>query len=484
MARPLETYEQALEYLYGRINYERVHSADYTASDFKLNRMQTLLSLLGNPQERIPAVHVAGTKGKGSTAAMISAILSGAGYRVGLFTSPHISAFEERMSVGGVLPSPDQVVELVNALIEPVAILDQAPRKMGPTYFEITTAMSWLYFRQQGVQLAVLEVGLGGRLDATNVCRPAVCVITSISRDHMHLLGSELFQIAREKAGIVKPHVPVISGATHPEARAEIEDACRRNDAPLAQLGREIRYRYLPAADPGPTNEDAQDGSIDPDTPHARGAAMELEISDRRYPRLPITLIGEHQAHNTALAVAAIEKLRDAGWTISDSAIVEGLRGVRWPGRIEVVGEVPTVIVDTAHNWASMAALVETIRKSFSAPARVLVFAASKDKDVRGMLRQLVPEFDTLIVTRYLNNPRMVPPEQVLGMIRGLGDIPVHLAPDPASAWKLARRFAQRVDLICVTGSFFIAAEMRELILDECTTGTVTDAPLKSVPPD
>ena len=332
MARQLETYEQALEYLYGRINYERVHSAEYTASDFKLNRMQMLLSQLGNPQEKIPAVHVAGTKGKGSTAAMIAGVLSGAGCRAGLFTSPHISAFEERMSVGGILPSPSQVVELVNSLIEPVAILDQAPRNMGPTYFEITTAMAWLYFQQQRVQLAVLEVGLGGRLDATNVCQPLVCVITSISRDHMHLLGSEIFQIAREKGGIVKRRLTGdLRELLDPKAAQKLKKSADGNGALLFQLGRE-KIPVPPSAVPMTvTPESATHAG-----PRQCGLGLWRSL-DHRFPSgLPISADRANTRHTTLLlAVAAIDRLREAGWAISDPALVEALRRVRWPARIE-----------------------------------------------------------------------------------------------------------------------------------------------------
>ena len=203
MTRPVDTYTQALDFLFHRINYERIQSTSYSVGDLKLSRMRSLLDRLRNPEAEIPAVHIAGTKGKGSTATMVASLLAASGYRVGLFTSPHLTRFEERMTVNGRMPTEDEVVALVNELLEPVAELDQQLGGMNPTYFEITTAMAWLYFRQQQAEIVVLEVGLGGRLDATNLCRPEVCVITSISRDHTHLLGSDIDQIAREKGGII-----------------------------------------------------------------------------------------------------------------------------------------------------------------------------------------------------------------------------------------------------------------------------------------
>lgn len=469
MPRPLETYEQAVEYLYARINYERVPSQSYSVGDFKLNRMQRLLELLGNPHEQIPVVHIAGTKGKGSTAAMVARVLSEAGYVTGLFTSPHISAFEERMTVCGVMPTSDEVVALVNRMVEPVALLDRCPEEMNPTYFEITTAMAWLYFAQKGVQLAVLEVGLGGRLDSTNVCRPAVCVITSISRDHTQLLGNEISQIAGEKAGIIKPGVPVVSGALHPEALRVIEQVSRERGAPLFQRGRDFDFTTA-------TDQSAAAAGIVKRTINYRCGECSLDA-------LPVPLRGAHQAHNTALAVTVIERLRDAGWCVEEQALRRGLQEVHWPARIEVLQERPTIVVDAAHNWASIRALLETLESDFAPRARTLVFAATRDKDVAGMLRQLLPRFDTVILTSYLNNPRALAAEQLLELARSLSDLPVHMAHDPGAAWKLACRLSGPEDLICVTGSFFIAAEMRELILDGrdsairlSTTSTVSAA--------
>jgi dihydrofolate synthase/folylpolyglutamate synthase len=458
MSRALSTYEQALQYLYSRVNYERVHGSNYSTSDFKLTRMRRLLELLGNPHERIPAVHIAGTKGKGSTAAMVASMLTAAGNRVGLFTSPHITDFEERMTVGGVRPERRQVVELVNALIEPVAVLDQDAGLMGPTYFELTTAMAWLYFRQQAAQLVVLEVGMGGRLDATNLCQPEVCIITSISRDHTQMLGSELSQIAFEKAGIVKPGIPVVSGVLADEARQTVAEICHQQAAPLIQLERDIHYQYDPQ------------GRHSGAAPSARThGTLDLQSPGGERRGLPLPMLGAHQAHNTALAVSAVEALRQRGWRITAEHILDGLLSVRWPARIEVVSEQPTVIVDAAHNWASVTALLKTLAENFQARSRVLVFAATKDKDVSGMLRQLLPRFDTVILTCYLSNPRVVPLEHLASLVRSLSPAPFHLAADSPAAWKLARRLAGPEDLICVTGSFFIAAEMRELILAQAT---------------
>jgi dihydrofolate synthase/folylpolyglutamate synthase len=442
-----ENYEQAIEYLFSRVNFERLAGTLYSADDFKLDRMREFLRRLGDPHECIPAVHIAGTKGKGSTAAFLSSILTTAGVRTGLFTSPHISAFEERLAVDGVHPTESELAALVNSVSEVVSTLDETPGRMSPTYFEIATALAWKYFRQRDAEMAVLEVGMGGRLDATNVCRPAVTLITTISRDHTRHLGSRIDQIAREKAGIVKPGIPLVSGVTAPEARKVIAEVCGEQGAPLRQLGQDFDFRYHP---PG------QD----------TGALVTVHTPRETWPELPLPLLGEHQAANAAVAIAALEVLVDQGWDVTPQAVRYGLRRVRWPGRIEIVGRRPTVIIDAAHNWAAVAALLKTLDESCPARRRVLIFAATRDKDVCGMLRQLLPRFDTVVLTTFQNNPRNVPIEELQRLARMLGDQPLHTASDPASAWKLARRLVGPADLICITGSFFIAAELRELILD------------------
>ncbi len=464
----VENYEQALEFLFSRVNFERLSGMQYSADDFKLDRMRELLRRLGNPHESIPAVHIAGTKGKGSTAALTAQVLSAAGIRTGLFTSPHISAFEERMAVDGVIPTKAELALLVGEIAGVVADLDKTPGQMSPTYFEIATAMSWLYFRERRAQIAVLEVGMGGRLDATNVCRPAVCVITTISRDHTRQLGSRLDQIAREKAGIIKEGIPVVSGVTLEPALSVVSETCRTQAAPLFQLGRDFNYQYIPAIIGMPENR--------PGNPRSGCGTMSVQTSRKAWQNLAVPLIGEHQARNLALAVATIERLQEQGWQISDDAVPTGIFRLRWPGRIEILGRAPTVIVDAAHNWEAVAALLRTLDESFVARRRILMFAATRDKDVAGMLRQLLPRFDSVILTCFQNNPRHVPVETLVRMVRCLTVQPLHVAADPAAAWKLARRFAQSKDLICATGSFFLAAELRELIVDAAQRQDVAGA--------
>lgn len=450
----IDTYEQAEEFLFGRINYERITAGQ---GDFKLDRMRELLRLLGDPQERLPVIHVAGTKGKGSTAAMTASILRAAGYRVGLYTSPHIARFEERMTVDGSLPTSPQIIELTRRVREAIQILEAHPELGSPTFFEVITAMGWLHFEQQRCDLAVLEVGLGGRLDSTNVCHPVACVITSISRDHTALLGTTLGSIAREKAGIIKPGVPVVSGVQGDESESAIREACRVNGAPLCLLDQDVHTRV--------GDWISTDDATAPATPliHRR---IDVATPWHRHSQLPIVLAGKHQARNAALAVTVCDVLNACGWNIPADAVSAGLLRVDWPLRIEVVRRKPVVVLDAAHNWASAGALVATLDEEFAGKPRTLIFAATRDKDVVGLLRRLLPRFDRTILTQYVTNPRLVPVEQLREAALSLGASQVLTADTPEVAWNLTRQLCGDEELICGTGSFFLAAELRGLLLN------------------
>ena len=444
-----DPYAAALEFLYSRINYERTPPDPFASGAFKLDRMRELLRRLGDPQLRIPAVHVAGTKGKGSTCAMIAAMLQSSGRRVGLFTSPHLHRFEERMVVNGVAPPAARVVELVREVRGVCEELSQRGAEWSPTFFEVTTAMAWRYFEQEQAEIAVLEVGLGGRLDATNVCSPLVTLITSISLDHTQLLGDTVGQIAREKAGIVKPGVPVISGALQPDARDAIAEAAADAAAPLFELGAGIRcFDVAPAA-----GEQAV-------PPHWK---FSVETPRRTHRGLTAPLRGQHQVDNAALAVAAIDGLQALGYSVGPHWM-DGLSAVNWPLRIEVLHRNPTVIVDAAHNEASIAALIETLR-SVRARRRTLVFGTSRDKDAAAMLRRIAGEFDEVILTQYLSNPRALSVEELAAIAASLPLERCQSEPTPDAAWRAALDGSRAEDLVCVTGSFFLAAEVRKTIL-------------------
>jgi dihydrofolate synthase/folylpolyglutamate synthase len=428
---------------YGLINYEQRVPA---ATDLKLERMRALLARLGDPHRRVRVVHVAGSKGKGSTAAMFAAVLQRAGYRVGLFTSPHLCRVEERFRIDG---RPITPVELDSLLAE-IRDCASGGALPGLTFFEVATAAGFLHFVRRRADVAVLEVGLGGRLDSTNVCLPLAALITSISFDHTDLLGDRLASIAWEKAGIIKPGRPTLSAAAAPEARAVIEAVCRERRSPLCQLGVDYHFEYEP-------------GRVT--ATEFRKPCVRVTTKERAWPALEVNLLGEHQAANAALAVACVEELRRQGLTVPDAAVAAGLAEVVWPARMEVVGRRPLVLLDCAHNVASARAVVETLDASFPPGRRLLVFAVSGDKDVAGMFRVLSPHFAHAFLTRYSHSSRAVTPERLAELLRETGTLPATVCPIPAAALEAARRAAGPDDLICITGSVFFAGELRPLLV-------------------
>lgn len=444
-------YREAMAFLTSRENYERGSGQD--AKSFQLDSMRELLFRLGNPQEVFPAVHIAGTKGKGSTAAMISAAACESGYRVGLYTSPHLHSVEERFMVDGCSCSADQLADLLWEVRPIVEAMDREGRAR-PTYFEVTTAVAMLYFAQLQVDLAVLEVGMGGRLDSTNVCNPEVTVITSVSLDHTRELGDTLPQIAKEKAGIIKPGIPVVSGVIDPLAREVVHKQAETHGAPLWELNRE--FEVAAYAPPGP-------GKMQ--------SAFEFKahrLPMRSHNDLTLGLLGRHQADNAALAVAVLELLAAEGWKWDPLSVRRGLAQVQCCGRVELISQGPAVIIDAAHNVASIRALLDTLEELKLGGPRVLVFASSSDKDLDGMLSLLVPRFDHLILTRYLDSSRAARPSdlgEIVDRIIRSGSINTswEVQEDPNSAWAAASDRAGGDGAICVTGSFFIAAHMRPL---------------------
>jgi len=448
--------DEALRFLFERIDYERAVAVSYGTREFKLDRMRELLGRIGDPQERIrPIVHVAGTKGKGSVTTMVRTMLSAAGYRTGAFTSPHLERVEERLAIDAQPCSAEEFVRLIERVRPAVEAMDRAaaarpdPAADRPTYFEVTTALALLYFAERAVDAAVLEVGLGGRLDATNVCRTTVSIITSISLDHAAQLGDTLAEIAREKAGIIKPGVPVVSGVRGEEPREVIRAVCHERGAPLFELDREFHFTYRP---PRGLESSGAEGVVD-----------YQDVLGVRLDGLRLGLLGAHQAANAAVALAAMGLLASAGWAVSESAIREGLARAVCPARIELVSRRPALIVDGAHNRASAAALVAALGESFAVRRRRLLFATTLEKDVRGMLEELLPAFDEVVFTRYRDNPRGVDPAELARLAEAMTGRSYAVAPSAAVGWAELVGRAGPEDLVCATGSFFLAAEVRRL---------------------
>ncbi|GBD36870.1 Folylpolyglutamate synthase [bacterium HR36] len=427
---PIRSYQDALAFWFGRINYEQTGMpTDLRA--LKLERMQALLARLGHPQDRLRIIHIAGSKGKGSTAAMLAAILQAAGYRTGLFTSPHLCRVEERVQVNGQCITPRELTQLMRE-IESACFQVEAEGHSPATFFEIITALGWLHFSRRRVDWAVIEVGLGGRFDSTNVCRPQVAVITSISLDHVQQLGPTLAHIAREKAGIIKPGIPVISGVTEAEPAAVIREVAHQHNAPLEELGLHFHFEYLPG-------KHAQTALSWPRVRYWRApTAFGLPVNGQQpKPReYVLRLWGRHQAANAAIALAVIDCLRRQGAVISEDAIASGLANVSWPARVEVVLQQPLVVLDCAHNRASMAALMDTLRQSFSWGRLVVILGCSRDKDIPGMLAELAPHVDALYFTRYSSSPRAAAPEMLAQLWPGRA--PCYLHARAEEAWLAA----------------------------------------------
>ena len=442
-------YQDTLNYLYSFVDYSLTRSFRYSPEKFDLDRMQEFVGRLGNPQRAYPIIHVAGTKGKGSVSAMCASALRAEGYQVGLYTSPHLQDYAERIQVNG---QPIQHVELIDLVQEIKPYLDQGTRL---TTFEITTALAFLYFARRGVSAAVAEVGLGGRLDATNVVEPVVSVITSISYDHTDILGKTLKEIAGEKAGIIKPGVPVVVAPQKDEARLAIETIASERPAPLTQVGRDFLFAPVSHSLASqsmlvwPSSEqDLIDAYIE------SGGSQEWEPT-----RLNIPLLGYHQVENAATAYAALQVGRKRGLAISDEAIRNGFSRTSWPGRFEVLSHHPLVVVDSAHNRDSALKLRLALDDYFPGRPVILVFGASEDKDIEGMFAELMPRVRQVIATQSYH-PRAIETERLVEMAHRFGR-PVKVVATVEDALAEAVRLAENGAMVLVTGSIFVAAGAR-----------------------
>jgi len=432
-------YQAALDYILSFADYERMPRS---ALVFDLRRIEVLLEKLGNPHQAARSIHVAGTKGKGSTAAMIASILTQADYRTGLYTSPHLLSIKERIQIDGSPIAENAFARLVEMMRPEVEIVNDSGGFGELTTFELLTALAFAYFKERQADYQVLETGLGGRLDATNVVKPQVCVITAISFDHTDVLGDTLPQIATEKAGIIKPTSIVISSPQYPEAMEVIVRVCRERGVRLVRAGSDVTWQRKAF-------------SLEGQAFQVNGLTGEYELN--------LPLLGEHQLENAATAVAAAEVLVERGAKVSPKNIADGLAQVHWPGRLQILRREPWVIVDGAHNADSVRRLVKALRQYFDFERAILIFGASSDKNIAGMVAELASFPDTVIVTQS-RHPRAIAPDKLVSEFAKWEIIP-EVAENVASAVELALAQAKPTDLICATGSLFIVAEVMEYML-------------------
>lgn len=438
---PFASYDEAFAYIRKFTNYERMRAASLPKrrEAFDLTRVRRVLDALGGPDVRYPIVHVAGTKGKGSVCAMVAAVLQQQGQKVGLFIKPHLRDLRERISLNDRPIPPEAFVAGMNALYPH---LEEQRRRGNPlTFFDLITVLALWHFAQEGVDAVVLETGLGGRWDSTNVVRPTACAITSIDYDHMHLLGDTLEEIAAEKAGILKPGIPAVSGVRETGPAGVIEDRARELHVPLFRLEREFRL-IVPK----------------------EGGPFVVETWRRRYTGLAVPLLGAHQRVNAAVAVAALEAFSEAtGRPLTEGDVREGLARVKLRGRVEVLSQDPLVILDVAHNPSSLRALRQALLEHFPDRRVVLLFGLSDDKDAPGCLREILPSVSDVVFTT-TGQPRSHDPQKLRQMAQELRpELPCEVEPDVPKAWKRALRRVGGGDLLCVTGSFYLAGEIAAL---------------------
>ncbi len=440
---PIRTYRAALKFLNGCLNFERTPPTTETLANYSLNRMQRLVSALGHPQKKLKCVHVAGSKGKGSTVAMLAGMLRNCGYKVGVYTSPHILDARERITVNGTCITEAAFTRY----IQTISTAADKPRVSDPTYFEALTAAAFLYFVDSEVEIALIETGLGGRLDATNVVSPEVVAITSISNDHMGILGNTLEEIALEKAGIFKKGIQVNCSPQTEGVEKSLREAAEAAGCPIRLTGRDVgfssRFEYSRGLGP-----------------HTR---ICVTTPTSKYEHVHAPMLGDHQALNCALALGVIDSLKQRGFAIDDRKAVEGLSGVKLAGRMEFISEQPRIMVDGAHNAASIEALMRAIGQNVPYDSMVIIFGCQKGKDITGMLRHIRLGADKIIFTS-TGSPRSMDPFDLSSSFNDLSTKMCQVADTLEDALSIADRAVTRDDLICITGSFALVGRAKRLL--------------------
>ena len=453
-------YEAALAYIEAFIDYERSPDFSRQARRYNLNRISLLLKLLGNPHDKLQVIHIAGSKGKGSTAALIASVLTQAGYKTGLFTSPHLITPRERCRIDGTLISEEEVacyIEKLKPAIETVS----ASEFGRVSFFEIYTALAFSYFADKATDFAVIEVGLGGRLDATNVVKPVTTVITPIGLEHTAILGETYAEIAAEKAEIIKEGCPLALAPQAPEAQVVFEKVAKERNARIVEVEEvAIRRSLLQDTDGVPIAQ-----------------RFDVETDTDSYSQLTVPLLGHHQFVNATTAIAAIECLKQEGYAIPKTSVYAGFKNVEWHGRIQQIKSAPLVVLDGAHSPVSMEALCLTLRESFRYERAIFIVSLMKDKDLKTVGDIVSKTADTVIVTQISENPRVMPAKTIQDAWSGICDnIIVHLNPEKAIVRTLAT--ASPTDLICITGSLYLVGQALEIFKSNFSAKDPIEIPL------
>ena len=441
--KPIRTYRSALKFLNSCINYEKLPHVTQSPTFFNLTRMNRLLSALGNPQRQFRSVHVAGTKVKGSTATMLANMLQNCGHKIGLYTSPHLIVVRERITIDGQM-----IKELaLTRLIARIAKVASRLKSSQPTYFEVLTAAAFTYFADQQVDLAIVETGVGGRLDSTNVLRPEVCAMTSISIDHTNVLGESLGEIAEEKAGIFKSGIPVVSAPQRPEVKKVLREMAEHSRTPLHFTGEDIEFSF-------------RFESSRPVGPHTR---ICVTTPSARFEHLHVPLLGDHQAVNCSVALGCMGALKERGFEIDEQKAIDGLAKVKLAGRMEMLSDSPRVLVDGAHNAASIHALMRAIGQNIPYDSMVVIFGCQADKDICGMLKHIQLGADKTIFT-YSGAVRTADPYELLATYSEMCGKMAQVADTLEEALDIAKRAVGRDDLICICGSFYLIGKAKRLL--------------------
>ena len=439
--KPFKTYDEAIKYLFNRTNYEQEKHLRYNVDTFNLKRMEHLLSLVGNPHTKVDTVHIAGTKGKGSTATMLARMIEANGYKVGLYTSPHVVDLHERIIVNSEMISRTAMLGLLNRIYKAV---ETVSKTSAPTFFEIMTAIAFMHFADSKADIAVIETGMGGRLDSTNVIKPKVVGITNLSFDHQKQLGSTIGEIAKEKAGIFKPGVPIVTVQQDPDAMRVLKAQAAAVKAPFSVTGVDIDFshRFETSSEHGPHNR------------------VCLTTPTSKFEHLRVPLHGIHQAINCGLALAMLDKLKACGFDIDNDKSIAGLAKVKLPGRMEMICEDPRILIDGAHNAASIRALMYAIGQSIPYDSMIVIFGCNEDKDAKGMLQELQYGADKVVFTRS-NSAKAKSPDELVEMYAAISGKMCQSAPAIGEALRLAKSAVDKEDLICITGSFYLIGQAK-----------------------